>query len=113
MRNGTTALLIIIAVVSMALVVGCGKSKKPPVSPPPLPADVAHGFGPGPSGPPGSYGTPAPQPSVQQPKPPEEAAPAGPTYRERYAQGELTPEERRDERALQEIEKQLGYPVGP
>ncbi len=39
--------------------------------------------------------------------------PAGPGYQERYEQGELTDEELRKEHELQQVERELGYPVGP
>lgn len=39
--------------------------------------------------------------------------PSGPGYQERYKQGELTAEELRKEYELQQVERELGYPVGP
>lgn len=107
--------LIAIAVLSAVLLAGCGKSEEPEATEQPSPAAQPSGSGYGPpttapgySG--GGYGAQPMQPTPPQPK---EATESGPTYRERYAQGQLTAEELREERALQGIEKQLGYPVGP
>ncbi len=125
--------LVVIALLSIALVVGCGKGKapKPPVGqyggygapgmPPRGPgARPGQQYGGPPSqygGPPGQYGGPPGQYGAQPAQPaagePEETAPAGPGYKERYEQGELSAEERREERELQDIERQLGLPVGP
>ena len=109
--------LVVIALLSIALVVGCGRRQGPP------PADQYGGYGApgyGGYGAPGyggygapGYGAQPAQPAAQQPTEPEETAPAGPTYKERYEQGELSAEERREERELQDIERQLGLPVGP
>ena len=142
--------LVVIALLSIALVVGCGRGKAPKQEagppagqyggygapgymPPPgqygaqpgqygAPAGQYGGYGaPGmpPTGPlPGQYGGYGAQGYGAQPAQPaagepEETAPAGPTYKERYEQGELSAEERREERELQDIERQLGLPVGP
>jgi len=43
----------------------------------------------------------------------EGGEPAGPKYQDRYKQGELTAEELRQEHELQQVERELGYPVGP
>jgi len=62
---------------------------------------------------PGAYGQQQMQPAAAQSAQPEEAEPAGPSYRERYKQGDLTAQELQQEHALQKVERELGYPVGP
>ncbi len=121
-------LLIALAVLGVALSVGCGKGKKQApegamrtgprdLMPPGQSPEGAMPTGPRdlmpPGGAPGYPGSQPVQPAPAQPTQPVEVTPVGPPYRERYAQGELTAEELREERALQEIERQLGHPVGP
>ncbi len=135
MRRDTVVWLLVVALLAMALFAGCGKSKKsektqqqarvPSAQPvpgqappaPPVPGQMPGGYGPPmpppvPGQMPGAYGPQAMQPAAQ-PTEPAEAEPAGPSYRERYEQGELTAEELRKEHKLQKVERELGYPVGP
>ena len=139
MRRDTTVWLLAVAVLGMVLFVGCGKSRKQAQGPGaygPMPGAVpgqmpgaygpmpgaVPGQMPGPYDPmrggmpgqmPGAYGPQQMQPAAAQPTQPEEAEPAGPSYQERYEQGELTAEELRKEHELQRVERELGYPVGP
>ena len=128
MRRHTTAWLIAVAVLGMALFVGCGKSKESEGPQAQMPGVYgqqpgAYGQQPGAYGQqpdaygqqPGAYGQ---QPGAygqqqMQAAEPEEVEPAGPPYRELYEQGELTDEELREEHELQQVERELGYPVGP
>ena len=105
----TVVWLLAVAVLAMALFAGCGKSKKSEETPPQ--AMMPPGGMPGQM--PGAYGQQQMQPVAAQPAEPEEAEPAGPGYQERYEQGELTAEELRKEHELQQVERELGYPVGP
>ncbi len=129
MWRDTAVWLIVVAVLIMGLSAGCGKSKKAAQAPSgqwtpgpgPMPPGMV-GQRPGAYGPmspgmpgqrPGAYGQQAVQPALQEPAEPEEVEPSGPSYRELYAQGELTAEELREEHKLQKVERELGYPVGP
>ena len=126
MRKDTTVWLLAVAVLAMALFAGCGKSKEAETTEPQAqmpgtysqqPGQMPGAYGPMPGGMPGqmpgAYGQQQMQPVAAQPAEPEEAEPAGPSYQERYEQGELTAEELRKEHELQRVERELGYPVGP
>ena len=124
MRRDTTVWLLAVAVLGMVLFVGCGKSKKQAQAPGAygprpggMPGQLPGAYGPMPGGVPGqmpgAYGPQAMQPALTQPAEPVEVEPAGPPYRELYEQGELTDEELREEHELQQVERELGYPVGP
>ncbi len=125
MRRDAAVWLIAVAVLGMALFVGCGKSKEAETTQPQAQMPGAYGQQPGaygqqpgaygqqPGAYPGAYGQQAMQPALAQFAEPEEAEPPGPGYQERYEQGELTDEELRQEHELQQVERELGYPVGP
>ena len=116
MRRHTTVWLIAVAVLGMALFAGCGKSKEPEETPPQAmvpPGGMPGAYGPMQPGMPGAYGPQAMQAAPTQPAEPEEVEPSGPSYKDRYRQGELTDEELREEHELQQVERELGYPVGP
>ena len=127
MRRDTVVWLIAVAVLAMALFAGCGKSKEAERQSQAQMLDAynqqygtrrqqpgAYGQQPGAYGQQyGAYGQQAMQPAPMQAAEPEEAEPAGPPYRELYEQGELTDEELRKEHELQQVERELGYPVGP
>ena len=115
MWRDTAAWVIAVAVLAMVLFAGCGKSKKSEEIPPqaqmpgaygPLIPSAMPGQMPGASGPQATPGQPTEAAEA-------EAIPSGPGYQERYKQGELTDEELREEHELQEVERELGYPVGP
>jgi len=126
MRRDIAAWVIAVAVLAMVLFAGCGKSKKSEETQsqaqmpgqatmqPGMPGQSPGGY----SGPmmgqqPGGYGQQQMQPAAAQSAEPEEPEPSGPGYQERYKQGELTDKELREEHELQEVERELGYPVGP
>ncbi len=123
MRRHTAVWLLAVAVLAMALFAGCGKSKEAETTQPQAQMPGAYSQQPGAyRGPrlgpqlgayPGAYGQQQMQPAAAQPAEPEEVEPAGPSYQERYKQGELTAEELRQEYELQQVERELGYPVGP
>jgi len=118
MRRDTAVWLLAVAVLAIALFAGCGKSKE---SEEPQ-AQMPDAYGQQPGQQPGAYGQQpgayGQQPGTygqqqMQPTEPVAVEPAGPPYRERYEQGELTDEELREEYELQKVERELGYPVGP
>ena len=130
MRRDTAVWLIAVAVLGMALFAGCGKSKESEGPQAQMPGvygqqpgvygqqPSVYGQQPGvygqqPGAYPGAYGQQQMQPALTQPAEPVEVEPAGPPYRELYEQGELTDEELREEHELQQVERELGYPVGP
>ncbi|MCK4324938.1 MAG: hypothetical protein KAW89_10435 [Armatimonadetes bacterium] len=133
MRRDTAVWLLVVAVLAMVLFAGCGKSKKsestqPQAMAPPMPGQMPGAYAPRPPGMPGqmpgaygpqagaypgAYGPQAMQPAPMQAAEPEEEEPSGPGYKELYEQGDLTNEELREEHELQEVERELGYPVGP
>ena len=140
MRRDTVVWPLMVAVLAMVLFAGCGKSKKAErtqqqaqqqsaMSGPgavPMPRQLPDGSyaPPMPLGAPGqmpgaygqqygAYGQQQMQLAPTQPTEPEEAEPSGPSYQERYKQGELTAEELRQEHELQKVERELGYPAGP
>ncbi len=133
MRRETAVWLIAVAVLGMVLFAGCGKSKRSqavgpygaygqqpgqmsdPRGPmrPGMPGQMPGAYGQQPGAYPGTYGPQAMQPAAAQPTETEEAEPAGPGYKERYKEGGLTDEELRKEHELQQVERELGYPVGP
>ncbi len=98
MRRDSAVWLIAVAVLGMVLFAGCGKSKKSEEPQAQMP---------------GAYSQQQMQPAAAQPAEPEEVELSGAPYRERYKQGQLTAKELQQEHALQQVERELGYPVGP